>query len=51
MTTRIHIGGLQMSCPEEVEKVFSAHQRFEIAGAPVDIWEPPDPDNSSDITH
>ena len=40
------LGVVHMSCPEEVEKIFSAQQKFELAGAPVDIWEPPDPDNT-----
>ncbi len=38
----IGLGVVHMSSPEEVEKIFSAQQKFEIAGAPVDIWEPPD---------
>ena len=41
----IGVGVVHMSRPEEVEKIFSAHQKFEIAGAHVDIWEPPGPDN------
>lgn len=42
----IGLGIVHMSCPEEVEKIFSAQQKFEIAGAHVDIWEPPDSDNT-----
>jgi hypothetical protein len=32
---------VQMSCPEDVEHIFSAQQRFEINGKHLDIWEPP----------
>jgi RNA recognition motif-containing protein len=41
----IGLGVVQMSCPKEVEKIFSAQQLFEIAGQHVDIWEPPDQDH------
>jgi RNA recognition motif-containing protein len=37
------LGVVQMSCPEEVEHIFSAQQRFEVKGKHLDIWEPPDP--------
>ncbi len=37
------LGIVHMSRPEEVEKIFSAQQRFEVAGMHVDIWEPSDP--------
>jgi hypothetical protein len=33
---------VQMSCPEEVDHIFSAQQLFEVAGKHLDIWEPPD---------
>ena len=36
------LGVVQMSCPEEVERIFSAQQLFEVAGKHLDIWEPPD---------
>jgi len=35
-------GVVQMSCPEEVEHIFSAQQLFEVEGKHLDIWEPPD---------
>ena len=35
------LGVVQMSCPEDVEHIFSAQQRFEINGKHLDIWEPP----------
>jgi RNA recognition motif-containing protein len=38
------LGVVQMSCPEEVEQVFSAQQLFEIAGKHLDIWESPEQD-------
>lgn len=34
------VGVVQMARPEEVEKVFNAQERFEVAGACVNIWEP-----------
>ena len=37
------LGVVQMSCPEEVERIFSAQQLFEVEGKHLDIWEPPDP--------
>jgi RNA recognition motif-containing protein len=36
------LGVVQMSCPEEVDHIFSAQQLFEVAGKHLDIWEPPD---------
>ena len=39
------LGVVQMSCPEEVEHIFSAQQLFEVEGKRLDIWEPPDQDN------
>lgn len=38
------LGVVQMSCPEEVEHIFSAQQLFEVEGKHLDIWEPPDPE-------
>ena len=35
------LGVVQMSCPEEVERIFSAQQLFEVEGKHLDIWEPP----------
>jgi RNA recognition motif-containing protein len=37
------LGVVRMSCPEEVEHIFSAQQLFEVEGKHLDIWEPPDP--------
>ena len=34
------VGVVHMARPEEVENVFKAKQRFEVAGARVNIWEP-----------
>lgn len=34
------VGVVHMACPEEVENVFNAQQRFEVAGARVNIWQP-----------
>jgi RNA recognition motif-containing protein len=36
------LGVVQMSCPEEVEHIFSAQQLFEVAGTHLNIWEPSD---------
>jgi RNA recognition motif-containing protein len=38
------LGVVQMSCPEEVEHIFSAQQLFEVEGKHLDIWEPLDPE-------
>lgn len=40
------LGVVQMSCPEDVEHVFGAQQLFEVEGKHLDIWEPPDPDDT-----
>lgn len=37
------LGVVQMSCPEEVEHIFSAQQLFKVEGEHLDIWEPPSP--------
>ena len=34
------VGVVHMARPEEVENVFNAQQRFEVAGVCVNIWEP-----------
>lgn len=44
------LGVVQMSCPEEVEHIFSAQQLFEVEGKHLDIWEPPDPFDRSNMT-
>ncbi|MBK5281896.1 MAG: RNA-binding protein [Nitrospiraceae bacterium] len=33
-------GVVHMACSEDVERVFNEHQRFEISGSRVDLWEP-----------
>ncbi|HLZ32795.1 MAG TPA: RNA-binding protein [Nitrospira sp.] len=40
------LGVVKMSCPEEVEQIFSAQQLFQVEGKHLDIWEPPDPDRT-----
>jgi hypothetical protein len=45
------LGVVQMSCPEEVENIFSAQQLFQVAGTHLDIWEPPDPDHIQICPH
>jgi RNA recognition motif-containing protein len=44
------LGVVQMSCPEEVEHIFSAQQLFQVEGKHLDIWEPPDRIHT-DMTH
>jgi RNA recognition motif-containing protein len=39
------LGIVHMASPEEVERVFNEHQRFEVAGSRVDLWEPAEPRN------
>ena len=34
------LGVVHMASSEDVERVFNAHQRFEVAGNRVDLWEP-----------
>jgi RNA recognition motif-containing protein len=41
----IGLGVVQMSCPEDVEHIFSANQLFQAEGTHLDIWEPPDLDH------
>ena len=38
-------GIVHMARPEDVERVFNEHQRFEVAGSRVDIWEPAEPED------
>ena len=40
------LGVVQMSCPKEVEHIFSAQQLFEVEGKHLDIWEPPNPEHT-----
>jgi hypothetical protein len=35
-----------MACSEDVERVFNEHQRFEVSGSRVDLWEPAEPEDS-----
>jgi hypothetical protein len=44
------LGVVQMSCPEEVEHIFSAQQLFEVEGKHLDIWEPPSPGGIQNMT-
>jgi RNA recognition motif-containing protein len=39
------LGIVHMSCPEDVERVFNEHQRFEVSGSRVDLWEPAEQDD------
>lgn len=38
------LGIVHMACSEDVERVFNEHQRFEILGSRVDLWEPAEPE-------
>ena len=38
------LGVVQMACSEDVERVFNEHQRFEVSGSRVDLWEPAEPE-------
>lgn len=40
MVSPLGLGVVQMSCPEEVEHIFSAQQLFEVKGKHLVIWEP-----------
>jgi hypothetical protein len=40
------LGVVHMARSEDVERVFSQHQRFEITGSRVDLWEPAEPGDS-----
>jgi RNA recognition motif-containing protein len=37
-------GVVHMARSEDVERVFNAHQRFEVSGSRVDLWEPVEPE-------
>ena len=39
------LGVVHMASSEDVERVFNAHQRFEVAGNRVDLWEPAQSDS------
>jgi cold-inducible RNA-binding protein len=41
------LGVVHMACAEEVERVFNEHQRFEVSGSRVDLWEPAEPESPS----
>ena len=38
-------GIVHMARSEDVERVFNEHQRFEISGSRVDLWEPAEPED------
>ena len=40
------LGVVHMASSEDVERVFSAHQRFEVSGTRVDLWEPAESEDS-----
>jgi len=40
------LGVVHMASSEDVERVFNAHQRFEVSGNRVDLWEPAEPRDS-----
>jgi RNA recognition motif-containing protein len=40
------VGIVHMACSEDVERVFNEHQRFEISGSQVDLWEAAEPEDS-----
>jgi hypothetical protein len=39
------LGIIHMARSEDVERVFNEHQRFEVAGSRVDLWEPAEPEH------
>ena len=39
-------GIVHMARSEDVERVFNEHQRFEVSGSRVDLWEPAEPEDS-----
>jgi len=39
------LGVVHMASSEDVERVFNAHQRFEVSGNRVDLWEPAESDS------
>ena len=40
------LGVVHMASSEDVERVFNEHQRFEVSGSRVDLWEPAEPEDS-----
>ena len=40
------VGIVHMACSEDVDRVFSDHQRIEVSGSRVDLWEPAEPEAS-----
>ena len=38
------LGIIHMDSSEDVERVFNEHQRFEVSGSRVDLWEPAEPE-------
>ena len=39
------LGIIHMDSSEDVERVFNEHQRFEVSGSRVDLWEPAEPED------
>src|SRR6185503_19463792 len=39
------LGVVHMARAEDVERVFNQHQRFEVSGSRVDLWEPAEPED------
>lgn len=39
-------GVVHMARSEDVDRVFNEHQRFEVSGSRVDLWEPAEPEDS-----
>ncbi len=39
------LGIIHMARSEDVERVFNEHQRFEVSGSRVDLWEPAEPEH------
>jgi RNA recognition motif-containing protein len=39
------LGVVHMASSEDVERIFNAHQRFEVSGSRVDLWEPAEPED------
>jgi RNA recognition motif-containing protein len=39
------LGIVHMARTEDVERVFNEHQRFEVSGSRVDLWEPAEPED------
>ena len=42
------VGIVHMACSEDVDRVFSDHQRVQVSGFRVDLWEPEEPEASRD---